>query len=430
LAKNHYGWAIYRYHDFARPYSFIGIAKRDYRMTNQHIHVVIVGAGLGGLCLAQGLKRHGISFAVYERDCAADSRTQGYRIRIDEAGQRALAACLPKKLNDLFRQTCSITRSEGQFLNPHLEAIGGRPSESWRPSATPSDGEAAIGDRSANRLTLREILLTGIEEHVHFGKAFERYEEQENDTVRVLLDDGETVIADLLVGADGVNSSVRQQRFPLLEPEDSGATCIYGKTFVRSDGAVAAALMSGTSVIFAENLAVIVDSMSFNFPSDAPALTPVQDYLYWAIIGRTAALDSDGESLLYGRAAKLRQTVERLSDAWHPGLRAVFAEADAATVVALPVRCAATLSPWISRHVTLLGDAIHAMSPAGGVGANTAFEDAAMLAAAVVDAATDRCPLRMAVADYETGMRARANAAIRASMDGARRLFNETASPT
>ncbi|HIH2644050.1 TPA: NAD(P)-binding protein, partial [Burkholderia cenocepacia] len=47
------------------------------------IHVAIVGAGLGGLALAQALKQAGIAFDVYERDAAIDSRRQGYRIRID-----------------------------------------------------------------------------------------------------------------------------------------------------------------------------------------------------------------------------------------------------------------------------------------------------------------------------------------------------------
>ncbi|MDE1011873.1 MAG: NAD(P)-binding protein, partial [Paraburkholderia fungorum] len=42
-------------------------------------HVSIVGAGLGGLCLAQGLRKAGVPFDVYERDAAAESRTQGYR---------------------------------------------------------------------------------------------------------------------------------------------------------------------------------------------------------------------------------------------------------------------------------------------------------------------------------------------------------------
>jgi len=92
----------------------------------QDFHVVIIGAGLGGLCLAQGLKRAGISFDVYERDAAPDSRLQGYRIRIDAEGQRALAACLPLELFALFRATASLNASSGRFVTPQLLPIEGR----------------------------------------------------------------------------------------------------------------------------------------------------------------------------------------------------------------------------------------------------------------------------------------------------------------
>jgi salicylate hydroxylase len=43
-------------------------------------HVIIVGGGIGGLTLAQGLKKHGISCAVYEKDMSRADRVQGYRI--------------------------------------------------------------------------------------------------------------------------------------------------------------------------------------------------------------------------------------------------------------------------------------------------------------------------------------------------------------
>jgi salicylate hydroxylase len=69
--------------------------------------------------------------------------------------------------------------------------------------------------------------------------------------------------------------------------------------------------------------------------------------------------------------------------------------------------------------VTLLGDAIHAMSPAGGLGANTALRDAAALAEAV-STCTD---LREALSRYETAMRDWAQTALNASEDGARSLF-------
>jgi hypothetical protein len=50
-------------------------------------------------------------------------------------------------------------------------------------------------------------------------------------------------------------------------------------------------LRDGTSAFFAEDFAVIIDAMSFNFPVAADgALTPVQNYFYWAVIGRCSSL--------------------------------------------------------------------------------------------------------------------------------------------
>jgi 2-polyprenyl-6-methoxyphenol hydroxylase-like FAD-dependent oxidoreductase len=45
-------------------------------------HVLIVGAGLGGLTLAQALRKKGISFEVFERDNSAADRVQGWAIGI------------------------------------------------------------------------------------------------------------------------------------------------------------------------------------------------------------------------------------------------------------------------------------------------------------------------------------------------------------
>lgn len=44
------------------------------------MHVLIVGGGLGGLGLAQSLRKQGISFEIFERDENADSRFQGWAI--------------------------------------------------------------------------------------------------------------------------------------------------------------------------------------------------------------------------------------------------------------------------------------------------------------------------------------------------------------
>lgn len=46
------------------------------------MHVLIIGAGLGGLSLAQILRKQGISFEIFERDTDANSRSQGWAIAL------------------------------------------------------------------------------------------------------------------------------------------------------------------------------------------------------------------------------------------------------------------------------------------------------------------------------------------------------------
>ncbi|MBP0580697.1 FAD-dependent monooxygenase [Labrys sp. LIt4] len=393
-------------------------------MTRRPLHVVIIGAGLGGLCLAQGLRQQGISFDVYERDEAADSRTQGYRIRIDETGQQALAACLTPELNQLFRQTCAVSHSDGRFLDTQLGRVEGRPSGNWRPSAVGAD-PSGDGDLSANRLTLREILLCGIEDHVHFGKAFRRFDARNEAVVTIGFEDGTACEADILVAADGVNSTVRRQCLPLLAPKETGAVCIYGKSLLPSDGQVADTLLDGTSVIFADDFAVIVDAMTFRFPLAAAGLTPIADYLYWAVIGRRTSLGLDEAALREADGEALAARVQYLARSWTGGLRALFAEADRSTIAALAIRSADALPAWTPSRVTMLGDAIHAMSPAGGVGANTALDDAAHLATWLSMSAIGKSTLATAIAAYEDDLRRRANRAIAASLQGAHRLFGD-----
>jgi 2-polyprenyl-6-methoxyphenol hydroxylase-like FAD-dependent oxidoreductase len=47
-------------------------------------HVLIIGAGLGGLTLAQALRKKGISFEIFERDSSVDSRFQGWAIALHQ----------------------------------------------------------------------------------------------------------------------------------------------------------------------------------------------------------------------------------------------------------------------------------------------------------------------------------------------------------
>jgi glycine/D-amino acid oxidase-like deaminating enzyme len=74
-------------------------------MLQSSLRVLVIGAGLGGLCLAQGLRKAGVEVAVYERDTGLAVRTQGHRIHIDSRGEQALHQFLPPSLYELFLAT-------------------------------------------------------------------------------------------------------------------------------------------------------------------------------------------------------------------------------------------------------------------------------------------------------------------------------------
>src|SRR5579885_2327506 len=97
--------------------------QRSYMMPFTPLHVVIIGGGIGGLCLAQGLKKAGVSASVYERDRTPNSRLQGYRIRISPRGGRALRDCLPPELWTAFVETCGRSPHSFRFLTHRLEEI-------------------------------------------------------------------------------------------------------------------------------------------------------------------------------------------------------------------------------------------------------------------------------------------------------------------
>ncbi|WP_315838054.1 NAD(P)/FAD-dependent oxidoreductase [Bradyrhizobium prioriisuperbiae] len=399
--------------------------------------VAIIGAGLGGLCLAQGLRRAGITVDVYERDAAPDSRDQGYRIRINDCGQRALAQCLPDHLYRLFCDTCARSETGGRFCDPQLVPVTGRAAGTWRPSVVDTTGAqeeelAERGDLSANRQTLREILLCGLLDRVHFGKSFRRFDLKSDGKVAIAFEDGSSVQSDIVVAADGVGSPVRAQRWPHARAADTGSVCIYGTTRLSPEirSLIAPSLLRGTSVIFADGFALIVDAMRFRqSPVTAGwlcdgSLSPVEDYLYWAFIGPRDCFGFDESGDLPPAGPALRSIVACRTYDWHPGLRAMFEHGERSSLAMLPVRSVVLQAAWIPTPVTILGDAAHAMSPAGGLGANTALDDAARLAGRLEEAAAgDLSPLA-AIAAYEHDMRLRAGAAIQLSQQGAARLFS------
>jgi 2-polyprenyl-6-methoxyphenol hydroxylase-like FAD-dependent oxidoreductase len=383
--------------------------------------VVVIGAGLGGLCLAEGLHRAGLEVSVHERDASPAARRQGYRIHIGGVGATALAQCLPPESYRLFLGTAGRSGSQvtvaSKRLRP-LKVIGGAPAA----PGGPAPGAVSV---AVNRLTLREIMLADLGDVVRFGAEFTGYV-PEGAGVRVHFADGSSVFADVLVGADGVGSRVRAALLPAAAVRDTGARVIYGK--VRLDAAthplLPAPVHRGFMAVagFPRPVGLALGLVEFAEPvAEAGArlgtvLTPVEDYLMCAVTAPAKAFPVPDEVMAGLDGEQLREVALRMTRRWHPDLRQLLARCDAAENFWLPIRVSEPVAGWPAGPVTVLGDAIHAMSPAGGSGANTALRDAALLSSRL---SSPRADLTQAVGGYEKAMLDYGFAAVRASEQAA-----------
>jgi 2-polyprenyl-6-methoxyphenol hydroxylase-like FAD-dependent oxidoreductase len=383
------------------------------------LKVVVVGAGTGGLCLAQGLHARGIDVRLFERDRTPTDRIQGYRLNISATGNRALEACLPP---DNYRRfvEASARSSTGVFLFDHhlnrLLAID-----------TPEVDRLSVeSERPISRIALRKVLLDGVEPLIAFGRTFERYEDGAGGEIVAHFADGSTERGTLLVGADGASSRVARQLLPDANRIDTGVVAISGR-FALDDNArreTPAAVFRGPTLIMGP-AGVFMFASAVEYPPDANPIYDSDEYVMWGISARREdfGLDRSPDSLdpETARALALGHT-----QGWAPALRQMIARADPAYMTAFAVRTAQEVGPWPTRSVTLLGDALHNMTPFRGMGANAALYDAALLRDALVEVAEGRHALLPALATYERDMIGHGFAAARGSLADMNRLHSKS----
>ncbi len=360
------------------------------------MRVVIIGAGVGGLCLAQGLLQAGIDVRVCERDPAVDSRYQGFRIGLGGTGLDSLLECLPSRLHPLLHATTGSLDGSRRIVDTQLNPVG--------------ELEPMHGGIATDRRVLRQVLLGGLDKIVEFGRDLSHYTELADGTVRASFTDGSTTTADLLVGADGVNSAVRRQLLPHASLGEAGFGGVLGRTTL--DSRFESLVPGFGTIVRGETATMMLGLMRFRRPPRQAAadLAPDVDlpdttsYVRW-VLGLPPHLHATTDP---------RMTVLDLIDGWHPLLTDLVEHAD--TVANLGrLRYAEPIQHWGTHPITLLGDAIHVMPPSGGLGANTAFLDAATLTRelSTVHTPADLLP---AVERYEHTMLDHGFGAIRASL--------------
>ena len=338
---------------------------------------------------------------------------------------------MPDHLYKLLTEHFAIKSGPVQTINSHLETINGKWVDEWQDSET-----ADTPDLKIDRLHLREILLKGIQEHVHFGKRLLNYEQQINGQITCHFDDGSSECGHVVIGADGVHSRVREIRFPHADPIESGDICIYGKTVLDGNvkEQISQKLQFATTVLFESELAVIIDAMRYplfsdnEFSSSMFEMSPRQDYLYWAIIGKPGGFGLKKNSVIVNSSTELSAMIRHVTQTWDERLQALFKCANSSSMKMVPIRYSAVQTEWEATQVTLLGDAIHTMSPASGVGANSSLYDATILADIICDYSRQSGYITMAIAKYEQLMRAHSFAAMVNSRRGSTQLYGSESS--
>jgi 2-polyprenyl-6-methoxyphenol hydroxylase-like FAD-dependent oxidoreductase len=365
--------------------------------------VIVVGAGLGGLCVATGLRRAGVRVLVLERDSGPASRPQGYRININRAGEAALQACLPESHFALYRDTSHRQVDASiDIFNTNLTHLFHRTGEVAGSVPAPA---------AVDRGILRAILLDAVKT-VHFGCEVADVTSHA-DGVEVHMSDGDRVRGGLLVAADGATSTIRQRLLPRHNPEPLGIVGIYGRALLDTG-----ALTWLPRGVIDQRFVGLTDSAGMTlalgawYPRRIPAeaasqwvpslkLPATAAYVMWVLLGPANIMPGSEDS-----QESLHSFARTAVCSWNSAATRFVQEAIVPDTFRVELRAMASVPSWTTGRITFVGDAIHAMSPAGGEGANTALADAASLVSFLKPSGLD------GLAAYERDLRERAQNAL------------------
>ena len=401
--------------------SLIGVDESGVLVSG--LRIVIAGGGPAGMTLAHRLRRCGLDVTVYERDAGVATRDPGYRLHINSTGTTALHTALDPRLWKLFLATSGTPDQDMPVYDEHLRLRPARDAKATEGVGAPA---ADIPEHLVvSRSTLRRILHIGLERAVRFGVAVVGYRSNPDSTVTVLLDNGETVTVDVLVAADGINSAVRAQRLPDVRIADLGTRHIVAKIPLTEEtrARIPGQLLNTFSLAYDSDHTGLTFGPLERSDPDSP-LIKEQDEEFQAEARENFALtifnsNTDrmppDSQLFTMEPRQLRDYVASRLVSWHPALTETVRMWDVTTVQALALRSCVPVGAWQPSNVTMMGDSIHAMSSALGIGANTALRDAHVLGSELLAVADGDMTVVEGIGTYEEKMRDYGFAAVRMS---------------
>jgi len=338
-------------------------------------HVLIAGAGIGGLAAALALLKRGIDVDVYEQ--AAELREVGAGVQISANGNRVLYALgLERPMRDL---ACEAAGKEIRLWNS---------GQTWKLFDLGQESVKRYGYPyfTVYRPDLLGMLAEAVQQEkpgaIHLGARCNELR-QSADAVRLGIEGGAQIEGDVLIGADGVRSRVRQVLFGDEQPAFTG---LMAWRFTVPMDRVPAHMRRpvGTNWIG---------------PGSHVVHYPVHRGDRMNVVGVIERSDWQVESWT------VRGTHEeclRDFEGWNGDVRALVAAAPELYKWALMLR--QPRERWTDRRVTLLGDAAHPTLPFLAQGAVMAIEDGFVLARCIEQWPQD---LPQALARYEQARRER-----------------------
>ena len=352
--------------------------------------VAIVGAGPGGATLAHLLHDQGFSVRVYERDASPTARSQGGSLDLrPDSGRRAIDRA---GLGPTFERISRADATAFRMLDAHGSEMPGAGAE------THEDAGPEI-DRGDLRAMLLDALPAGV---VAWDHKIDSVDQDIDGRWRLKLAGRDDVVADLVVGADGIGSKVRT-RLTDVQPVYTGITMVAANlrrelwreskiSDILGEGSVMFA--GGGKTIFVQRCArdLILVYYSMAVPQGWPRCAGFDLADASAVMGavRTSYADWSPEVL------EMLTQVQDSFQLWPTSV--------------MPPEYMWQTTPGL----TMLGDASHVMPPFTGKGVNLALLDALELAEALVD--DPESDVADAVAGFERRMQKRTSDEIRACL--------------
>jgi 2-polyprenyl-6-methoxyphenol hydroxylase-like FAD-dependent oxidoreductase len=315
------------------------LAERD---TN----VLIVGGGVAGLAAAISLRHYGIDHLLFERVDEVSKVQGGSGLRLGYNAGRAFNHL--GLLDELKNVTSPLDRGV-RFETEKGKHLG---------TTKHVEGESHLGIR---RPPLHQFLLDAVDQSkMETGAEFVRFE-QDNDGVAAHFADGRTARGDVLVGADGLKSVVREQIHGPAELRYAGYCARRG--VLETDTEAQMRVILGRGLRFAY------------FPVGGK-------WVYWS------ASTNDPEGIKEEPEVLKRTVLERFAGFPEPAEEFVRETADENTFHA-DTYDRDPLDRWGEGRVTLLGDSAHPMTWDRGQGACQGIEGAVLLAKHLSQAGDD-----------------------------------------